>query len=119
MRNRLRDFADARRELLDIEQEFARLEKRVEAVRDCITASLARIFGDEHPAMAALAEEEFIEKVAGRIAIRLGSQPAVPKQMGNRYVRGKEAAVFLGVSVQTLRAWRSRVSGDHPPVTKV
>jgi predicted DNA-binding transcriptional regulator AlpA len=119
MRRTLRDLADARKELLEIEQEFAHLQKRIEALRDCVTASLSRIFGDERPAMAALAEEEFIEKLAGRVAMRLGTQPAAPKQIGNRYVREKEAAAFLGVSVQTLRAWRSRVSGDHPPVTKV
>lgn len=69
--------------------------------------------------MAALAEEEFIEKLAGRVAVRLGAASATKKDIGNRYVREKEAAEFLGVKVGTLRGWRSRVSGDHPPVTKV
>jgi predicted DNA-binding transcriptional regulator AlpA len=69
--------------------------------------------------MAALAEEEFIEKLVSRVAARLGNQPVMQKQIGNRYVREKEASLFVGVSVQTLRAWRSRVSGDHPLVTKV
>jgi hypothetical protein len=119
MRNRLRDLADARRELLEIQQEFGRLQKRIDAIRDCVTDSLTRLFGDERPAVAALAEEEFIEKLAGRVAMRLTQPAATPKQISNRYVREKEAAVFLAVSVQTLRAWRSRVSGDRPPVTKV
>jgi hypothetical protein len=60
-------LADARRELLEIQQEFNRLEKRIDAVRDCVTNSLTGIFGDERPAMAALAEEDFIEKLAGRV----------------------------------------------------
>jgi predicted DNA-binding transcriptional regulator AlpA len=38
---------------------------------------------------------------------------------GNRYVREKEAATFLGVSVSTLQDWRSRMTGGGPPVTKV
>ncbi len=119
MRKRLRDLADARRELLEIEQEFARLQKLIEAIRDCVMASTTRIFGDEGPAFAALAEDEFIEKLAGRVAMRVGTQPTNPKPIGNRYIREKEAAVFLGVSVKTLRAWRNTVSGEHPPVTRV
>ena len=119
MRRTLRDLADARRELLEIQDEFSRLEKRINAVRDCVTDSLTRIFGEERPAIAALAEEDFIEKLAGRVSARLGTQPTAKRQMDNRYVREKEAAEFLGVRIGTLRGWRSRVSGDHPPVTKV
>jgi hypothetical protein len=88
-------------------------------VRACVTNSLTRIFGDERPAIAALAEEAFIEKVVSQVASRLGTLAAVKLEPNNRYVREKEAAAFLGVKVKTLRAWRGRVSGDHPVVTKV
>ncbi len=108
MRRTLRDLADARKELLEIQQGYDRLEKRIDAVRDCVTDSLTRIFGEEHPAIAALAEEELIEKLVGRVAARLGSQPAAMKQIGNRYIREKEAAAFLAVSVSALRSWRGR-----------
>jgi hypothetical protein len=57
-------LADARKELLDIQQEFVHLQKRIDAVRDCVTVSLTSIFGDERPAIAALAEEELIEGIA-------------------------------------------------------
>jgi len=66
-----------------------------------------------------LAEEELIERLVGRMAARLGSAPAANKQIDNRYVREKEAAAFLGVSVSTLQGWESRVTGGGPPVTKV
>jgi hypothetical protein len=111
MRRTLRDLADARKELLEIQQEFVRLQKRIDAVRDWITDSLTRIFGDERPAVAALAEEELIEKLAGRVAARLGALPAAKKQIDNRYVCERETAAFLGVSVSTLQGWRSRVTG--------
>ena len=42
------------------------LQKRIDAVGDCVTDSLTHIFGDERPALAALAEEELIEKIATR-----------------------------------------------------
>jgi predicted DNA-binding transcriptional regulator AlpA len=112
-------LADARKELFEIQQEFGYLQKRIDAVRDCVTDSLTRIFGDEPPAFTGSVEEELIERLAGRVAARLGTLPAAKKQIGNRYVREKEAAAFLGVSVSTLQGWRSRVTGGGPPVTKV
>jgi predicted DNA-binding transcriptional regulator AlpA len=119
MRSTQHSLAKAREELAHIEQEFVLLQKRIDAVRDCVTDSLTHIFGEERPAFAALAEEELIEKLAGRMAARLGTLPVAKKQIGNRYIREKEAAAFLGVSVSTLQGWRSMVTGGGPPVTKV
>ena len=119
MRKTLRDLADARKELLEIQQEFVHLQKRIDAVRDCVSDSLTHIFGDKRPANTALAEEELIEKLAGRVAARLGAVPAAKKQIDNRYVREKDAAAFLGVSVKTLRSWRSTGSPSGPPVTRI
>jgi hypothetical protein len=72
MRTTPRRLADARKELLEIQQEFVHLQKRIDAVRDSVADSLTRIFGEERPAITALAEEELIEKIAGRVVSRLG-----------------------------------------------
>jgi predicted DNA-binding transcriptional regulator AlpA len=112
-------LADARKELLEIQQELVRLQKRIYDVRDCVTDSLTRIFGEERPAIAALAEEELIERLAGRVAARLGTLPTAETQIDNRYIREKEAAAFLGVSVSTLQGWRSRGEPCSPPFSKV
>jgi predicted DNA-binding transcriptional regulator AlpA len=117
MRRTLRDLADARKELIEIQQEFVHLQECIETVRNCVTDSLKRIFGEERPAMAALAEEELIEKLAGRVAARLGSTPSRREKDGQRYVREKEAALMLGLSVFTLQSWRSK--GTGPSFTKV
>lgn len=37
MRKTPRSLADARKELLEIQQEFVHLQKRIDAVRDCVT----------------------------------------------------------------------------------
>src|ERR1035441_3389450 len=108
MRRTPRSLTDARKELAQLQEEFIRLQKRIETVRDSVADSLTRIFGEERPAIAALAEEEFIEKLAGRVVARLGALPAAEKQIGNRCIREKEAAAFLGVSVKTLRSWSGR-----------
>ena len=84
-------MADARKELLEIQEEFIRLQKRIETVRDSVADSLTRIFGEERPAIAALAEEELIERIAGRVATRLGITPQSQLQGEKRYVREKEA----------------------------
>jgi len=119
MRRTLRDLVHARKELVEIQQEFIHLQKRIDAVRDCVKDSLTRIFGEERPTITAVAEEELIEKLADRVVARFGALQAGKKQSGNRYVREREAAAFLGVSVFTFQSWRSRATGGGPPVTKV
>jgi predicted DNA-binding transcriptional regulator AlpA len=69
--------------------------------------------------MAALAEEELIERIAGRVVARLGTVPKPQARGEQRYVRDVEAAAFLGVSVKTLRSWRSTGSPSGPPVTRM
>ena len=119
MRRTLRDLADARRELLEIQQEFGRLQKRIDAVGDCVTDSITRIFGEERPALVVLAEEDFIEKLVGRVAARLGATPKIQSHGDKRYVRDVEAAKYLGVSAATLRSWRSKRTPSGPPVTRM
>src|ERR1035437_5216223 len=84
MRRTLRGLADAREELVQIQEEFTQLQKRIEAVRDCVTDSLVRFFGVERPTFAALSEEELIERLDGRAVARLGALPAAKKQIDNR-----------------------------------
>src|ERR1035441_5757765 len=74
MRSTPRGLADAREELVQIQEEFTRLQKRIEAVRDCVTDSLARFFGEQRPAFTGLQEEELIERIAGRVVARIRSE---------------------------------------------
>jgi hypothetical protein len=54
MRRTPRTVADAREELVQLEQDFTRLQKRIEAVRDSVANALVRLFGEERPALAGL-----------------------------------------------------------------
>lgn len=119
MRKAPRTLADARGELVSIEQEFTRLQKRVEAVLDSVANALIRLFGEQRPAFAGLQEEELIERIAGRVVARLVPSPKPQPQGQKRYVREMEAAAFLGVSVFTLQSWRSKRTPSGPPFTKV
>ena len=119
MRRQPRSLTDAREELVQIESELTQLQKRIEAVRDTVVDSLLRLFGEERPAFTGLKEEELIERIAGSVIARLGASPKVRAQGETRYVRDVEAAAFLGVSVSTLRSWRSRGEPKGPPFSKV
>jgi predicted DNA-binding transcriptional regulator AlpA len=66
-----------------------------------------------------MAEEELIEKIAGRVVARLGNAPKPQPGTENRYVNDKGAAKFLGVSAHTLRAWRSKKPPSGPSVTRI
>jgi hypothetical protein len=114
-----RSWADAREELIQIQEEFTRLQKRIEVVRDCVTDSLVRFFGEQRPAFTGLNEEELIERIAGSVVARIDSTPKPPAQAEKRYVREKEAAAFLGVSASTLRSWRGKRRTLGLPVTRV
>ena len=60
MRSTPRGLADAREELVQIEQEFTRLQKRIEVVQESVANALVRLFGEERPAFTGLKEEELI-----------------------------------------------------------
>jgi len=119
MRRTPRSFADVREELVHIQEEFRRLQKRVEAVRFSVADSIVRLLGGQHPAFSGLQEEELIERIAGSVVARLST---LPKSRGigeSRYVRDKEAAAILGVSAWTLRSWRSKKPTSGPPFTRM
>ena len=119
MRRTPTSLVDAREELVQIQEEFTRLQKRIEAVRDSVADSLVRLFGEERPAFTGLQEEAFMDRIAERVVARLRARPNPPVQSESRYVREKEAAAFIGVSVFTLQSWRSRGETASPPFTKV
>jgi len=120
MRRIQRSLADAREELVRIHDEFTRIQKRIEAVRDSVANSLVSIFGEQRPAFSGLQEEELIERIAGSLTARLGTLAKPhPQQEERRYIRENQAAAFLGVSVWTLRSWRSKMSRLAPPFTRI
>ena len=76
---------------------------RIEVVRDSVADPPCRLFVEQRPAYTGLDEEELIEKIANCAVARLPTPPKPQPQGEKRYVRKKEAAASLGVSVRTLR----------------
>ena len=63
------------------------------------------------------------DKLAMRIADEVSSRLAVATSESNRdrtrYVREREAAKYVGVTVSTLRSWRTKRSKNGPPYTRL
>ncbi len=108
-----------RKEWLQIQEEFTRLQERIDAVRDSVADSLVHLFGKVRPAFDGLLEEALIDRIAGSVVARLGTSPKPHLAGETRYVRDIEAAAFLGVSAHALRAWRSRGKTTGPPFAKI
>ena len=119
MRRTPRTLTDAREELVQIQEEFTRLQKRIEVVQESVANALVRLFGEQRPAFAGLAEQELIETIAARVVAKLGTTPKSQAHGDERYVRDIEAAKLLGVSVSALRDWRNRRPHSGPPVTRL
>ena len=63
------------------------------------------------------------DKLAMRIADEVSSRLAVATSESNRdrtrCVREREAAKYIGVTVSTLRSWRTKRSKNGPPYTRL
>jgi len=119
MRKTHHSLANAREELVEIHAELTRLQKQIEVVRDSVGSSLISIFGEQRPAFTGLDEVELIERIATSVATRLGTPNTPQVRDDRRYIREKAAAAYLGVSVASLRNWRSTRSPSGPPFTRI
>lgn len=73
-----------------------------------------RLLALKHAALAA--------RIADPVVSRLpGTQAMSPRasSLQKHYIRGREAAEYMGAKVATLRAWRMRRSQTGPPFTGV
>ena len=113
-----RNIERAREELAELQGEFIQLEKRVNLVRESLGKAIAELFGTDRQAFPALQEAALAARVAEAVLSRLPVPSTTP---GDRreYVTDQEAAAYMGMSVATLRRWRSVRSENGPPFTRI
>jgi predicted DNA-binding transcriptional regulator AlpA len=117
---KLHGLEKANEELRRIHNQLLQLEERIGVVRESVQKSISDMSGQSHPACSALQDEAFVARIADAVISRMGSSARETKaeSVSRRYLREKEAAKYMGVSVSTLRAWRSRRSSSGPPFTR-
>ncbi len=113
-----RNIERATKELAQLHGELLQLEMRVNSVCESLQKAITDLFGTDRQAFPALQEAALAARVAEVVVARLSVLAQVPTAR-KQYVREREAAEYIGVSVSALRSWRLRRSKAGPPFTRV
>ena len=111
-----RNIERAREELAQLRGEFSQLEKHVNSVRESLGKAITELFGTDRQAFPALQEAALAARVAEVVVSRL-SVPSQSPTARKQFVREREAAEYVGVSVATLGRWRTLRSNSGPAFT--
>ena len=68
---------------------------------------------------SAFQEDRLSARIADQISSRLADGKDEFTRDRTRYIREREAAKYIGVTVSTLRSWRSKRSKNGPPYTRL
>jgi hypothetical protein len=118
MSTAIRNIERAKDELTQLHGELLQLEKRFNSVRDSLGKAITELFGTDRQAFPALQEATLAARVAEAVVSRLPvSSQGVPAR--KQFVREREAAENMGVSVATLRRWRTLRSKSGPAFTRL
>ena len=118
MSTTFRSVGLGREELAHLHGELLQLEKRVNSVRESLGKAITELFGTDRQAFPALQEATLAARVAEAVISRLPVSSQVNTARKN-YVREREAAEYMGVSVAALRSWRLLRSKNGPPFIRV
>jgi predicted DNA-binding transcriptional regulator AlpA len=113
-----RNIERAREELAQLHGEFLQLEKRVNSVRESLGRAITDLFGTDRPAFPALQEAALAARIAEVVLSRLPVSSLAPTAR-KEYIREREAAQYMGVSVSALRSWRLFRSKNGPPFSRL
>jgi predicted DNA-binding transcriptional regulator AlpA len=113
-----RNIERARKEVAQLHGELLRLENGVNLVRESLGKAITELFGTDRQAFPALRESALAARVAEAVLSRLPG-PAQGATARKQFVREREAASYMGVSVATLRRWRTLRSNSGPAFTRL
>ncbi|HYL12070.1 MAG TPA: hypothetical protein VEV41_03495 [Terriglobales bacterium] len=106
------------RRLSELRSDLLQIEKRVEALRESIRAAEMELLR-QNAQPPASHEDTLVARIVEGVFSRLATTPKVANNERKQYLREKEAAQYMGVSVSALRSWRTKRSKNGPPYTRV
>jgi hypothetical protein len=118
MGTEIRTIARANDELRQLQAELCQLEMRVNSLRDSLRKLITEQFGTDCQTLPASQEAALAARVAELVVSRLPIASSTPTTR-RQYVREREAAAYMGVSVSALRSWRLRRSKHGPLFTRI
>jgi len=105
------------KKLFELRSDILQIEKRVEALRESIrTAETELLRQNVQPTV--LHEDTLVVRIVEGVFSRLATTPRDADTEG-KYLREKEAAKYMGVSVSALRSWRTKRSNNGPPYIRL
>jgi predicted DNA-binding transcriptional regulator AlpA len=66
-----------------------------------------------------LPQDKLVARIVDGVSSRLTATPKDANRESKPYLREKEAAQYMGVSVFALRSWRTKRSNNGPPYTRL
>jgi hypothetical protein len=118
MPHRFRSVEEAREEVMELHGQLLQLENRMKSALEMLSGAITKLFGSKHEGLPTLIEATLASRIAEEVISRLAAPPQVrPRQ--KEYLREREAAEFMGVSVSALRSWRLHRSKAGPPFTRL
>jgi len=111
-------FEKAKNELGYLRSELVEFEKRVKDLRESIHRIEWELLTHIGPSPA-FQEDRLSAKIADEVSSRLAVATNDSTGDRARFVREREAAKYIGVTVSTLRSWRSKRSKNGPPYTRL
>ncbi len=113
----LEGLEKASRELNCLRTEFGEFEKRVKGLWESVhrIVEIPHAYGANHLLFKRTGSPQGSDEVSSRLAIATNDS----SRERTRYVREREAAKYIGVSVSALRRWRTDWSRNGPPFTRL
>jgi hypothetical protein len=102
-------------ELSELRDDLLRIEKRIDALRESIRTAETELLRQDGQS-AAPREDVLVARIVDGVFSRLATTQKDADTERKQYLREKEAAQYMGVSVFALRSWRTKRSNNGPHI---
>ncbi len=106
-----KEFNRFRSELVEFERRVTDLRESIHSIEWDLLTHMSQ--------SPAFQEDRLALRIADEVSSRLAVATSEPNRDRTPYVRESEAAKYIGVTVSTLRSWRTKRSKNGPPYTRL
>jgi hypothetical protein len=111
-------FERASKELARLRNELLEFEKRIKDLRESLHSSEWELLS-HNCQRSTSPEDKLVARIAEEVVSRLALASKDSGSQRKQYVREREAAEYMGVSVSALRSWRTKRSKNGPPYSRL
>jgi predicted DNA-binding transcriptional regulator AlpA len=94
--------------------DLLQIERQIQALRESIQVAETELLRTNDQSLTSR-EDLLVVRIVDGVVSRLATKSKDANYERTQYLREKEAARYLGVSVSALRSWRTKRSNNGPP----